>query len=141
MERGQIRISADRDQSETIGSTSAGEGLRNRFGISRLLRVRRPGAPAVNSHFSQVKWIAEDTFVETALRFLWKRDPQLRSMFRLARGKRIYAIWSARDPLPFLVYWFIHFLPRIITTGISGLWSAIKRKWSLTRVAQEKHAT
>ena len=88
-----------------------------------------------------MKWIAEDAFIETALRLLWKRDAQLRTMLRLVRGKRIYAIWSARDPLPFLVYWFIHFLPRLVVTGISGLWSAIKRRWSLTRVVQEKHAT
>jgi D-aspartate ligase len=97
--------------------------------------------PTFSNRSSLVKWIAEDAFVETALRLLWKRDAQLRTMLRLARGKRIYAIWSARDPTPFLVYWFIHFLPRLVVTGISGLWSAIKRRWSLTRVVQEKHAT
>ena len=50
------------------------------------------------------KWIAEDTFITTAVRLLWRRSPKLRTLFSLARGRRIYAIWDAGDPLPFLVY-------------------------------------
>jgi D-aspartate ligase len=50
------------------------------------------------------KWVADDTFAVTALRLLWRRDPKLWRLFHQARGKRIYAIWSALDPLPSLAF-------------------------------------
>lgn len=50
------------------------------------------------------KWIAEDTYFTALLRSLWRRDGNLRQLFSLARGRRIYAIWSWKDPLPMLLY-------------------------------------
>jgi predicted ATP-grasp superfamily ATP-dependent carboligase len=94
--------------------------------------------PPVSRHFSADKWIAEDTFVEAALRLLLKRDAKLRTLFRLARGKRIYAIWSARDPLPLLVYWSTRFIPRLIATAMRGLRSKLKTGWSAETLAQKK---
>lgn len=79
--------------------------------------------PAVVPRVSEDKWIAEDVFVVTALRLLWNRDPKLRMLFRLARGKRIYAIWSARDPLPLLAYLFTHFIPQLIATAARAIWA------------------
>jgi D-aspartate ligase len=58
--------------------------------------------PAATATFAQRKWIAEDAFVLAALRLLWRREPGLRALWRHARGKRVYGIWSPRDPLPFL---------------------------------------
>ena len=79
------------------------------------------------------KWIAEDTLFIKILRQLWRRDRNLTTTFRLARGKRVFAIWSLADPLPFLAYMFT-FLPKLALMGIRYLisatagWTAVRRK-------------
>lgn len=83
---------------------------------------RPPIARKVSAH----KWIAEDAFVFEALRLLWRRDPKLRSLFQKARGKRTYAIWSARDPLPLLAHLVTHFIPRLIATAATAIWPRFK---------------
>lgn len=85
--------------------------------------------PAVRFRNSQRKWIAEDAFVMAALGMLWKRDPRLGRLFRLARGKRLYAIWSASDPLPLLVFLLRRFLPGLIGTAGRSMFSAMRSKW------------
>jgi predicted ATP-grasp superfamily ATP-dependent carboligase len=84
--------------------------------------------PPIRRKVSADKWIAEDTFVFTALRLLWRRDSKLRSLFQLARGKRTYAIWSARDPLPLLAYFLANFIPRLITATTHGVWLTFKTR-------------
>ena len=86
--------------------------------------------PAIRSRVSADKWIAEDTLVETALRLLVRRDPKLLALLRLTRGNRIYAIWSARDPLPLLAYMITHFIPRLIATAARRGWSKVKARRS-----------
>ncbi len=83
--------------------------------------------PALKKQKPEYKWVAEDSFLFAVLQFLWNRDPKLKSLFRLIRGKRIYAIWSAADPLPFLGYAFARMLPRLAGAGIRAVWSAFKR--------------
>ena len=78
--------------------------------------------PVLQPRTSTVKWIAEDTFITTALTMLWKRDPKLKSLFRSARGNRIYAIWSASDPLPSLLYFTVRFAPGIFASGMRAAW-------------------
>lgn len=97
--------------------------------------------PAFQYHSSARKWIAEDTLITTSFMMLWRRQPGLRSLFRLARGKRIYAIWSARDPLPFIAYFFTRFLPDLMAAGVQALWHALKRKIVVARNVQTKDAT
>jgi hypothetical protein len=75
----------------------------------------------------EYKWIAEDTFVTAAIRSLRGGRTKLGGLIRLARGKRIYAIWSARDPLPAAVYW-VTFIPVLISAGTRALWFALKNK-------------
>jgi D-aspartate ligase len=70
------------------------------------------------------KWIAEDSFAMAALRSFRGNSPALRTLLRLARGKRIYAIWSASDPLPLLVYFFTRFLPDVLASTGRALWNA-----------------
>jgi predicted ATP-grasp superfamily ATP-dependent carboligase len=60
---------------------------------------------------SRRKWIAEDVFFTTAMRSLVRRDGQFKPLMRLVRGKRIWAIWTAKDPLPFCAYILLQFLP------------------------------
>jgi predicted ATP-grasp superfamily ATP-dependent carboligase len=74
------------------------------------------------------KWIAEDTFLTTVLRSIWKRDGKFGSMLRLARGKRIYGIWWARDPLPFLAYFATRYVPELVLGGIRFLGSALAQQ-------------
>ncbi len=72
------------------------------------------------------KWIAEDAFLTTLLRTLWRRDPAARALLRLARGKRLYAIWSARDPLPLMVYALARYLPDLAAACFRRLWRGPK---------------
>jgi D-aspartate ligase len=94
--------------------------------------------PALKKKALGRKWIAEDTFVTTALSLLWRRDRKLFSLFRLAGGKRIYAIWSARDPLPFLAYFVTGFLPRLMTLGARAIWAALKARITGSRAGSRK---
>jgi D-aspartate ligase len=82
--------------------------------------------PAVEKNKARPKWIAEDAFFMAALRLLWRRDPQLHSVLRLARGKRIYGIWSRKDKLPFFAYMF-GFLPRVAWMAIRSFTIAFAR--------------
>lgn len=77
--------------------------------------------PAARSSTTAWKWIADDAFLTLAMRLLWRRDPALGDLFRQARGRRIYAIWSARDPLPFLAY-LTRFLPALVHMA----WRAVR---------------
>ena len=81
--------------------------------------------PELGERLPPVKWIAEDAFLMAALGHLWRRDGKLKSLFRLARGKRIYAIWSARDPVPFLVY-LARLLPELAGLGLKMAWRAVR---------------
>ena len=73
--------------------------------------------PAMQMRPAGTKWIAEDGFITEVFRCAWKRDPKIWSLFRLASGRRIYAIWSARDPLPFLAYMSLRFIPGLIANA------------------------
>jgi len=86
--------------------------------------------PAITKRPAGTKWIAEDAFCVAALTAFVKRDPNFRILLRQAKGKRIYGIWSASDPLPFLVYFLTRFLPSLAGRGLAALWSALKRKLS-----------
>jgi D-aspartate ligase len=87
--------------------------------------------PEVQRRPSEQKWISEDVFISSALRFLVKGDPQWRSMFRLARGNRIYAIWSLKDPLPAIAYSVTRFVPGLLRMGLRAGWSAVGRNASV----------
>jgi predicted ATP-grasp superfamily ATP-dependent carboligase len=69
--------------------------------------------PEIERRGANTKWIAEDALLMTAGRMIWKRDRKLLSILRLARGRRIYAIWSAKDPLPFAAYLAFRFIPAL----------------------------
>jgi predicted ATP-grasp superfamily ATP-dependent carboligase len=84
--------------------------------------------PPVGGSAVNTKWVADDTFLMTAAELLRRRDPKLRTLFRLARGKRIYAIWSMRDPLPFAVYLMLTFIPTVVGGGLRLIRSLFARK-------------
>lgn len=84
--------------------------------------------PAVSERVSAQKWIAEDTFCMTALGLLWEGDrTKIQSLFRLARGERSYAVWSAKDPFPFFGYLISRFIPGLMQAGARAIWLRFKR--------------
>lgn len=83
--------------------------------------------PKTGKPVEERRWIAEDVFITAAARMLWRRDPKLFGMLRQARGKRIFAIWSAGDPAPFFAYVVRVLFPVLWKAGISRLSSTLKR--------------
>ena len=77
-----------------------------------------------------MRWIAEDAFAAEALRLAFNRCGGLKELFAAARGgRRVYAMWSARDPIPFAAYVLGTFVPRYLQSGTRALFrrrSAIK---------------
>jgi len=73
--------------------------------------------PDVRVGVAERKWIAEDAFLMAALRLIWRREPGLAALMRHARGKKVYGIWSRRDPLPFLA-WLATLVPKLIGMGL-----------------------
>lgn len=76
--------------------------------------------PVLKTQPAGAKWIGEDVFFTSALRSIRRRDGNLGSLLRMARGNRVFAIWSASDPMPSLGY-VLSFLPRVIWTAIRSL--------------------
>lgn len=60
--------------------------------------------PAVTNRKVPCKWIAEDVLFFALIRSLWKRDGRFAAVRHLAKGRKIYAIWSIEDPLPSIAY-------------------------------------
>ena len=89
-------------------------------GIERPPLAIRPSAE---------KWIAEDVFVSAALGLLRRRGSRLRSLLLLAKGKRIYGVWSASDPLPSLAYWTLVLIPRFIGAAVRSIWTSTKARF------------
>lgn len=85
-------------------------------------------APSLREPVPGSKWIAEETMITTALRMGWRFDSRLFSLFRQARGKRIYAIWEGSDPLPFVAFLFMNLIPELLIDGLRSLVAKCKRK-------------
>ena len=84
-------------------------------------------APAIAPSRKHIKWIAEDAFLIESLHLLWRHDNRLWSLFRLAAGPRIYAIWSWRDPLPFLAY-ATAALPALLRSALQAAAARLRRQ-------------
>jgi D-aspartate ligase len=67
--------------------------------------------PQLQQRTAGERWIAEDVFVWSLLRSLWKRDGKFFRLLKMARGRRVYAMWLLRDPLPFLGFFIAGFVP------------------------------
>lgn len=73
------------------------------------------------------KWIAEDVVFLLLLRSLWKRDGSFRTFLRLTHGKRVYAIWSASDPLPLLGFLTTRYAGQLLTLLARYVHSFLRR--------------
>lgn len=83
------------------------------------------------------KWIAEDVFTLVFLKSLSKRNGEVGSLLRLARGERTYAVWSARDPLPFLALIARQLGPELVRSFLRRVSSFI-RPPSVEKIASQK---
>jgi D-aspartate ligase len=90
--------------------------------------------PSVKAAFERTKWIAEDTLLMTALRLGWGRKGGIHALFRQARGKKVYAIWSPSDPLPFLAY-LTRLMPELAGLGLQAIRRSCARRFSSRRAA------
>jgi len=79
--------------------------------------------PACEASATTWKWIADDSFFMAVLRSLWRRDGRYRTLLRLAGGKRIYGIWSLRDPVPFLAHMAGSLIPLLAGAAIKRFFS------------------
>jgi len=82
--------------------------------------------PQIRPADAGYRWIAEDVYLTTALRLLWNRDPQIRQLYNLAKGKRTYGIWSSSDKWPFIRY-MATFVPQLIGVALRGIGAAFQR--------------
>jgi predicted ATP-grasp superfamily ATP-dependent carboligase len=81
--------------------------------------------PQLGEPQSGHKWVAEDALVTATLRSL-KNGGGIGRFWRLARGRRIYAIWSVKDPMPAIAYFFGAFFPGILRDACKSLWQALR---------------
>jgi D-aspartate ligase len=86
--------------------------------------------PAVNAQSAGERWIAEDVFWWLLLRSLYKREGRFLALLRLARGRRVYSMWSLRDPLPSLGFFATSFVPELVVTLVRYLRSRISGRFS-----------
>jgi predicted ATP-grasp superfamily ATP-dependent carboligase len=84
--------------------------------------------PPIRMRNSRQLWIAEDALLVTALTWLWKRNRKLGSLFGLLRGRRTYAIWCVRDPMPLVMYLVRKLIPGLIRTGVKAVWEKFASK-------------
>jgi predicted ATP-grasp superfamily ATP-dependent carboligase len=96
--------------------------------------------PSFETKRSEDKWIAEDALALEALWMVPGRDPKLRALLRLARGRRIYAIWSPRDPLPLIAYLGLRFIPQVVGIVFRSIWSRVSRGLRPKRSTTAEHA-
>lgn len=78
-------------------------------------------------------WLAEDVFSISLVKAVLKRGGQPGRLIRLARGQRLYAIWSLKDPLPFLAF-LTQFVPQMFVS----LFGYIRRSIGLPKGANKK---
>jgi predicted ATP-grasp superfamily ATP-dependent carboligase len=93
--------------------------------------------PRVQVQASTCKWLADDVLLTAALQMLRRRDGRLRKVVGLMRGKRIYAIWSAKDPMPFLAYFCFRLVPQLFSAAVRRCRSRLAIRTSRNRVSEK----
>jgi len=81
------------------------------------IEVRQHGTPSSGKLAQGAKWIAEDAFAMAMLQNIFRSWSSVRSQLHAARGRRIFAIWSADDPLPSFM-WLARFVTKLV--ALSG---------------------
>lgn len=87
----------------------------------------RPVARPHRGKTTPFKWVAEDALMLDLLGIVWRRDARLAGLKKMLSGRRTYAIWSVKDPLPFLAYLVTQAIPGVVSSGVRNMWSALKR--------------
>jgi len=61
----------------------------------------------------KAKWIAEPELFYYFLRGLYRGEVKIGDLFRKLAGRRMYGIFTWKDPLPSMYYWFLELPPRL----------------------------
>jgi predicted ATP-grasp superfamily ATP-dependent carboligase len=97
--------------------------------------------PPQKKRASAQKWIAEDSFFIAVLAVLARGNfSKARILLRMARGKRCYAIWALKDPLPFFAYGIRLYFPELARAGVRAIWSRFQRQISGNAFAKDQSA-
>ena len=112
-------------------------GLACGVDLVHLAYCDRAGLPHadVRPAFTPCKWVAEDALLLAALSLVRRREAGLGTLLRQARGKKMYAIWSVRDPLPFVMY-----LTRTVPALVGMALHAMRRQRRPSAVDQQEAA-
>ncbi len=94
--------------------------------------------PSIGRSARTWKWIAEDAFLTEAARRMWRREGGLRALWQLPKGRRTYAIWSVRDPVPFLAYMGGVFLPALLRGGLRQCFAKFRTAFAPASAAERK---
>jgi D-aspartate ligase len=95
--------------------------------------------PAAHTvHSTGHRWIAEDTFLTEAVRLAWRRDVRLGKMLRSSAGRRIYAIWSWKDPMPLAGYMLTQYLPGLAAACWQAFRWRVARGWRRHEAAAQR---
>jgi predicted ATP-grasp superfamily ATP-dependent carboligase len=94
--------------------------------------------PAVENPQAGYKWVAEDVLFLAAVQSLWRRDGNFGSLRRLAKGEKVYGIWSLADPLPWIAYVPRHCLGTLAAAAFRRLYSHTARRQPATPSLEEK---
>lgn len=95
-------------------------------------------APAVENRRVHYKWVAEDVLFIALIRSLWRRDGCFAAFARLTIGRKIYAIWSVKDPLPAIAYLPKQCLKSLATGAISRFRSVLSGRLPNTPSVEQK---
>jgi predicted ATP-grasp superfamily ATP-dependent carboligase len=97
-------------------------------------------SPVIGRPVGVYNWIAEDVFLLNWLRSAWRRDGKGRALVNSVKGRRIYGIWSASDPLPFVAYMATTFPAGLVGSAIKGMRAAVNRRLLGKRILGETTA-
>jgi D-aspartate ligase len=94
--------------------------------------------PVVGIPQAGYKWIAEDVFVTLLLTSIWRGAGNLRQLFRLASGRRTYAIFSISDPVPAVGFFILRFIPGLFVLFGQYVRLAFRRAFERSRLVGKR---
>ncbi len=76
----------------------------------------------------QRKWVAEDAFLMYAAAGLLRREVRVSELWRQFSGRKMYGIFSWKDPLPFLSYFAVNVVPGLARATCTKIWKRVRGK-------------
>lgn len=87
--------------------------------------IGRPALPE-RRPIQRCKWVAEDAFLLYAAAGLWRRELRLAQLGRQLSGRKLYGIFSWKDPLPFIRYFAGTVVPGLVKAACRKIWNGTR---------------